>query len=164
MMQRVRRVRVFWSLSIADRLAVVEALALPICISLGFRLLGVPKTQTLLRWWALERKETKHPADFELRIRNARRAQRIVKRTTGIAGNCLVRSMTLWTMLRRRGLSTELRVGFRKCEGRIEGHAWVEYDSTPINEDARTIRTYVPYQQPANFDLWRRIGQKASEG
>src|SRR5580698_4701202 len=124
----IRKLRVFWLLNAADRFALAAALALPICISLGFRVLGVPRTQALLRRWALSGNAKTPAADAELEIRNARRAQRVVKRTTGIAGSCLVRSLTIWTILLRRGLSTDLRVGFRKRGGRIEGHAWVEHD------------------------------------
>jgi hypothetical protein len=155
----LRKLHTFWSLSAADRLRLVEALALPICISLGFRVLGVPRTQGLLRRWALGGPAKTVAADYELEIRQARRAQRIVQRTTGIAGKCLVRSLTLWTILLRRGLSTSLRVGFRKRGGMIEGHAWVEHEDTPINEDIGETRTFVPYEQPVTFDLWRRIRQ-----
>jgi hypothetical protein len=158
-MPLIRKLEAFWSLTTADRLTLVEALALPIGISLGFWVLGVPRTQGLLRRWALGGKTAVFPADRELEILKACRAQRIVKRSTGIAGNCLVRSLTLWTILLRRGLSTNLRVGFRKRDGRIQGHAWVEYDDAPINEDINETRTFVPYSQPVSFDLWRRIGR-----
>jgi hypothetical protein len=156
-MQLIRKLRVFQSLTAADRATLVEALALPICISMGFWVLGVPRTQAMLRWWALGGKTRTRPADRGFEIRNARRAQRIVKRTTGIAGNCLVRSLTLWTILLRRGLSTDLRVGFRKRDGAVEGHAWVEHDAVPVNEDINNTRTFVTYAQPVSFDLWRRI-------
>jgi hypothetical protein len=93
-----------------------------------------------------------------LLIREACDAQRRVKRSTRIEGPCLVRSMTLWTMLRRRGIAADLRVGFRKRAGKIEGHAWVEYAGMPINEDRDEVLTFVPTAQPAAFDLWRRRG------
>jgi hypothetical protein len=64
--------------------------------------------------------------------------------------------MTLWTMLRRRGVAAELRVGFRKRSGKIEGHAWVEYAGKPINEQKDEALTFVPTMQPASFDLWRK--------
>lgn len=156
-MPLIRKAHVFWSLNSAERFTIVEALVIPICISLGFRMFGVSRTQAVLRWWARGGKTETLAADLQLEIRNARRAQRIVRQETGLARNCLVRSLTLWTILLRRGLSTDLRVGFRKSGGQIEGHAWVEHEGVPINEDAGTIRTYAPYVQPVSFDLWRRI-------
>ena len=59
-------------------------------------------------------------------------------------------------MLRRRGIDTDLRIGFRKREGKIEGHAWLEQDRIPINETECEIRTYAIYDKPVRFDLWLR--------
>lgn len=140
------------------RWMIFQALVLPCCIWLGFRLAGVSRTQALLRGWATH--TTPGRTDDEettMRIHDARRAQRLVKRTVGISGNCLVRSLTLWTLLRRRGVHTDLRVGFRKRSGRIEGHAWLEFHDAPINETVAEASSYVPYHQPVTFDLWRHI-------
>lgn len=142
----------------ADRRMLIEASALPCGIWLAFRLIGVPRTQALLRRWARPAKgNTPSPSDRQSLVRRARRAQRIIKRASGIGGNCLVRSLTLWTILSRRGVPTELRVGFRKRDGRIDGHAWLEHDGSPINETLDETLTYVAYDQPATFDLWRQI-------
>ena len=54
-----------------------------------------------------------------------------------------------------------LRVGFRKRDGKFEGHAWVEYQDLPINEDPSEARTFVVHEQPVCFDLWRT--QKTSD-
>jgi hypothetical protein len=35
-----------------------------------------------------------------------------------------------------------LQVGYRKREGRIEGHAWLEFEGHPINEQPSVIETY----------------------
>jgi hypothetical protein len=158
----IRKLRTFLSMNGSDRLMIVEALTLPVCISFGFWVIGVPRTQALLRRWALAGKTAIPPADREGEIFKARRAQRVVKRSTGVAGNCLVRSLTLWTVLLRRGLSTNLRVGFRKRDGRIQGHAWVEYGEAPINEDINETKTFVPYSEPVSYDLWRRIDRNDS--
>lgn len=158
-MPLIRKLRTFQSLDAAVRLMIVEALALPLGISLGFLLFGVPRTQAMLRKWALTGKTAVHPA--EPVIARACQAQRIVKRSTGVAGNCLVRSLTLWTLLLRRGLSTNLRVGFRKRDGRFQGHAWVEYAGVPINEDVNETKTFVPWSEPFSYDLWRRVDRNA---
>ncbi len=142
----------------ADRWMLIEALTLSGGIWLSFRLVGVPRTQALLRRWASDAKEKLlSPSDRQFLIRSARRAQRIVRRSTGTGGNCLVRSLTLWAILLRRGLPTDLRVGFRKRDGRVEGHAWLEHDGAPINETLQETLTYVAYERPATFDLWRQI-------
>ncbi len=153
----MRRLRLFLLLSPAERRLTIEALLLPIAVSLGFRLVGVPRSQGWLRRWALASKAHGEPAEASVNIRMARRAQTRVLRLTGIGGTCLVRSLALWAMLLRRGIEVNLRVGFRRHEGKIEGHAWVEYGDAPINEAESKIRTYTIYEQPVRFDLFRPV-------
>jgi hypothetical protein len=55
-------------------------------------------------------------------------------------------------MLRRRGVTTELKIGYRSKDGTIEGHAWLEYAGQPINEQPEVIATYTPATHSSNFD------------
>ena len=80
----------------------------------------------------------------------------MVKRAFGIEGTCLTRSFTLWAILRRRGVETDLRVGFRKSEGKLSGHAWVEYAGVPLNEDSDVNTKYSVFKEPADFDTLRK--------
>jgi hypothetical protein len=36
----------------------------------------------------------------------------------------------------------ELRVGFRRLEGKMEGHSWVELEGVPLNETLKSVLTY----------------------
>jgi len=121
----------------------------------SFSACGVPRTQALLRRWTGRGKSVTLEGSATDLIRRARRAQRITRNSTGLGGNCLVRSLVLWTMLLRRGLATDLRVGFRNRQGKIEGHAWIEHDGIPVNEAVSETQTYVPYEQPVSFDFLR---------
>lgn len=47
---------------------------------------------------------------------------------------CLTRSLLLRWLLSRRGASTELRIGVKLDQGRLDAHAWVEADGVPIND------------------------------
>jgi hypothetical protein len=151
----IRQLKIFRSLDPADRRMLLEALLLPGFIWLSFRGIGVPRTQSLLRRWAGAGRARQLAAGAA--IRRASRAQGIVKRNAGIGGNCLVRSLTLWTMLLRRGVPTDLRVGFRRRDSEIQGHAWLEYAHAPINEALAEALSYVPYDEPISFDLWRQM-------
>jgi hypothetical protein len=154
----IRRLKLFWSLTADDRLILLQAVVLPGLVWTGFRTVGVPRTQAVLRRWGLGARAQRLPdSDARLRIHSARRAQRIIRRRLGIGGNCLVRSLTLWAILMRRGVATDLRIGFRKRDEKIQGHAWLEYASSPINETLDEARSYTPYEQPITFDLWRQI-------
>jgi hypothetical protein len=46
---------------------------------------------------------------------------------------CLEQSLTLWWLLRSRGVPAELSVGARKEAEKFEAHAWVECDGVAIN-------------------------------
>ncbi len=48
--------------------------------------------------------------------------------------SCLVKSLTLWWLLGRQGIPSQLRVGVRKEGGNFEAHAWVEREGIALNE------------------------------
>jgi hypothetical protein len=130
-----------------------EALLMSLLIPVGFRTVGVPRTQHWLRGWAARsRDEEFSSAQAALSILHARRAQKLVHRNIGVAGTCLSRSLALWTMLLRRGVSVELRVGFRRQDGKVQGHAWVEHQGAPINEETTTTNTYASASEDVTFD------------
>lgn len=134
----------------------LQALFVPVLVSAGFRLLGVARTQALLRHWASSgRSRTQPPESAHSNIQAVCRAQRIAKRRFGVGGTCLTRSFTLWALLLRRGLSTDVRVGFRRSEGKLEGHAWVEYEGHPLNESRAVNGEYSVFKEPAAFDAWQ---------
>jgi hypothetical protein len=136
----ISRVRKFRALSSENRRMLLEALGLMAFIPIGFRLIGVPRTKSALARW--RRSPRTGPADPLPAIRAARRALVMVKRATGLDGTCLSRSFALWTILGRRGIDADLQIGYRKREGRIEGHAWLVYQGDPINEQPDVISTY----------------------
>jgi hypothetical protein len=57
---------------------------------------------------------------------------------------CLPRALTITRLLGRRGIRTDLKMGLRKEEDIVKGHAWVEYNQRPIN-DADDISTVYPH-------------------
>ena len=52
---------------------------------------------------------------------------------------CLTRSLALYRLLRGRGIPCQLRIGLRKNQAALEGHAWTETDR--------------PAADAANFDV-----------
>ena len=53
---------------------------------------------------------------------------------------CLEQSVTLWTLLRRRGIDAELRLGVQPYP--FGAHAWVEHRGQPVNENPEFVRTF----------------------
>jgi hypothetical protein len=48
--------------------------------------------------------------------------------------SCLAKSLTLWWLLGRQGIPSQLRIGIRKENETFEAHAWVECDGAALNE------------------------------
>jgi hypothetical protein len=59
--------------------------------------------------------------------------------------SCLVKSLTLWWLLGRQGIPSELRVGVRKEGGNFEAHAWVEREGMALNEPEERHRHYAAF-------------------
>ena len=59
--------------------------------------------------------------------------------------SCLVKSLTLWWLLGRQGISSRLRVGVRKEGGNLEAHAWVEQEGTALNEPEERHHHYAAF-------------------
>ena len=59
--------------------------------------------------------------------------------------SCLVKSLTLWWLLGRQGIASELRVGVRKEAGNFEAHAWVEREGTAVNEPEERHHHYAAF-------------------
>jgi hypothetical protein len=54
---------------------------------------------------------------------------------------CLEQSLTLYLLLRRRGVPVELRLGVQPYP--FAAHAWVEHDGVPLNDRAEMLASYV---------------------
>jgi hypothetical protein len=59
-----------------------------------------------------------------------------------LGATCLRRTMTLTRELRRRGLTSTVRIGVRTVDGAVEAHAWVEVDGVVVNDDPALTETY----------------------
>lgn len=59
--------------------------------------------------------------------------------------SCLAKSLTLWWMLGRQGISSSLRIGIRKENGKLQAHAWVEREGVALNEPEDQHRHYAAF-------------------
>jgi len=58
---------------------------------------------------------------------------------------CLLESLALWLLLRRRGFSPDLVLGARTLLGPFEAHAWVELDGQVLNDSGLVREIYEPF-------------------
>ncbi|HEU4561556.1 MAG TPA: lasso peptide biosynthesis B2 protein [Longimicrobium sp.] len=60
---------------------------------------------------------------------------------------CLEQSLALYVLLRRRGVSADLRLGVRPYP--FMAHAWVELHGEPVNEDREAVENLRPLPEIA---------------
>lgn len=66
------------------------------------------------------------------------------RRIPSLAVSCLPESMTVWWLLRRRGIASDLRLGIRRSDDRLDGHAWVEINSRVVSGDPNVAQDFIP--------------------
>lgn len=142
----------FQQLSWAETFLLAQALLLLPINVLGLRVLGFRRWQSVL-----ERLLTKQRTDADVATAQA------IARVVNIAAAqmfravCLPRSMTLWWMLGRRGIASELRIGVRKEADTFTAHAWLECQGIILNDSAEVRTDFTPFTR--RFDLineWNR--------
>lgn len=55
---------------------------------------------------------------------------------------CLEQSLSLYVLLRRRGVPAQLKLGVQAYP--FYAHAWVELDGEPVNEDREVVEKFQP--------------------
>jgi hypothetical protein len=68
--------------------------------------------------------------------------------------SCLRRALLLWGLLRREGIESRLCFGVRVFEGRLEAHAWVDYNGNAINDSTHVSEQYQVLQEALPSTQW----------
>jgi hypothetical protein len=144
--------RRFAHLSGSDRTTVLHAVFCLVATSAGLRIFG------FRRWKNLLDRRASSPGGAAVseiaprdpsRLPEATHVARLFSaaaRHLFLRTNCLERAMTLYFLLRRRGIAAELHFGARKQSAALEAHAWVAYLNIPLNEDQGQHRHFLPFQ------------------
>jgi hypothetical protein len=109
------------------RLAATAGLLLPLA-TLGLRLLGLRRVETLLG---------RVPGPHRLDLPAARTIARLVHGAAGaspLPSTCLSRALVLRRLLERQGLAADLRLGVGRPGGAFAAHAWIEHAGVPLAE------------------------------
>lgn len=82
----------------------------------------------------------------EQQLAKAQSAARVISAAANhgfYQANCLPQSITLWWLLQRQGIASEIHIGVRKEEKLLQAHAWVQCQGVVINDqpDVGTIFT-----------------------
>jgi hypothetical protein len=75
------------------------------------------------------------------------RIEQSVARHLPFQSNCLDQSLVLWWLLRRRGVSAEVRIGGRKEAAHFKAHAWVEAGGIALEDSGKGHLHFAPFGQ-----------------
>ena len=145
------RLRRFSALEAPARALFLRASLLLPLVALGLRCYGFRGTRNALQHFLpVGETESIWPRDTDWKNRRAAMTARMVRaavRYSLTPASCLEESLTLWWLLRRQGINSELRIGVRKGEGKqLQAHAWVERDAVLLGD------SLTPHQHYAAFD------------
>lgn len=79
------------------------------------------------------------------RAHNMSRLVTAAARRSLLPRNCLRESIVLWWLLRRQGISSDLRFGGRRQQGLFEAHAWVEFHGQVLNDTPDVSERFPPF-------------------
>ena len=146
-----RKAETWRNLSKSDRALVVRAMFLLPIVATSLKTLGLRRTQS---WLSGNSLGPVVPPTEQTRG-NVRRAAKMVAvacRRQPLRSSCLPRTIVLWSLLRRRGIATDIRIGASSnSQGELQAHAWLEWNGEVINDVADVGSQYVPFNRPV-FD------------
>lgn len=137
----------FQQLSLVEKFLVAQALLLLPINGLGLRVLGLQRWQSVLERILVNHRTT--TADvITADVITAQEIARIVNLAAAYGiyrAVCLPRSITLWWMLGRRGIASELRIGVRKEAAIFTAHAWLECQGIILNDSAEVSTDFAAF-------------------
>src|SRR5262245_44478890 len=113
-------------------------------MALALRLTGLRRCQRMFSCFFLSNqvRETEPSESTLARALHISRLVGLAVRHGVCRANCLQRSIALWWLLRRKGISGELHIGTRKVAGHLDAHAWIEIEGIVLNDSSDVRHRY----------------------
>jgi hypothetical protein len=123
----------------------LRALAMLPLVSLSLKLRGLQKTQAVLQKILPKLLPEQNSNDEKQRAALTAHMLNAADRHGLIHPSCLAKSLTLWWLLARQGITSQLRIGIRKEVEGFEAHAWVEREGAALNEPEEHHHHYAAF-------------------
>ena len=143
MLEHLRR---FSALGRPAQALFLRALGMLPLVSLSLRLCGFHRTQTTLKR-NLSRSVAREDDSVNKQAALTAHMVHAADRHGLVHPSCLAKSLTLWWLLGRQGITSRLRIGIRKENGKLQAHAWVEREGTALNEPEGLHRHYAAFDR-----------------
>jgi hypothetical protein len=127
-----------WARPRAEKWLVLEALVLCLLSAVALRLLGFKRWKWILRGSSRGAKFAERSfsgGDVTMAEATYAIVDMVARNMPRGWVTCLPRSLTLWWLLRQRGIASQLRIGVRKDGERVVAHAWVVCHDMVVGEN-----------------------------
>jgi Transglutaminase-like superfamily len=127
---------------------VLAVILLPVT-AMALRLAGLRRSQRMFSFFLLNNpvRKTKQSEATIARALHISRLVGVAVRHGVCGANCLQRSLSLWWILRRNGIYSELYIGTRKEIGLLNAHAWIEVEGVVLNDSNDVRHSYEPFDR-----------------
>jgi hypothetical protein len=142
MWEKLRR---FSALERPARKLLLRALTMLPLVSLGLKLRGFQATQAALKKILPRPLPEQSPGDEKQLVALTAHMVNAADRNGLLHPSCLAKSLTLWWLLARQGITSQLRIGIRKEVEMFEAHAWVERGGIALNEPEEHHHHYAAF-------------------
>jgi hypothetical protein len=141
----LRSLRRFSALERPAQTLFLRALVMLPVVGLSLKFRGFEATGSTLRKALSHATPQKDSASLNKQIALTAHMVNAADRHGLVHPSCLAKSLTLWWLLGRQGIPSELRVGVRKEGGNLEAHAWVEREGIALNEPEERHHHYAAF-------------------
>jgi hypothetical protein len=151
------RYRAWHDLAPHERRHTLSAAVTTSVVTASLHVLGVGRTMA----WTRRRAPRDAPTHADAVVDALARALVRTERHSPVPGTCLSRSLALQWLLARRGIASDVRLGARIVDGRLEAHAWVERGGTVVGSRADLAARFTTFAagRSAASSLPQRIPQ-----
>jgi hypothetical protein len=137
----------FWHRPRAEKWLAWQTLMLSLLSAIALRLISFRRWTNILLASSRSRHRgltTSAVGDVSVAVSYASVVDMVVRHIPWDLVTCLPRSLTLWWLLRRSGIESQLRIGVRREGERLVAHAWIVCRGTTLGETPH--EPYTPLQ------------------
>jgi hypothetical protein len=139
------KIKQFYRLPFSQKQLFVKICLIVPTIEILLKFVGFNRTVKLLQFTT--KKTVPEPCHPQNIINRHRNYLYLYTKQFPFFGKCLAQSLTLWTLLKNKGIQTDLKFGMKKNEDKLLAHAWVEYNNVPLASESEIREKYLFFSE-----------------